>query len=82
VGALDQGKGALPQRLAEEVRDAVLRDDVLDVRLVTTPEPSASTSTMREIRPSLAVEGSAMMGLPPRERRAPRMKSTWPPNPE
>jgi len=37
---------------------------------------------MREIFPSFAVEGSAMIGLPPRERRAPRMKSTWPPKPE
>jgi hypothetical protein len=51
-------------------------------RLVTTPEPSARTSTMREILPSFAVEGSAMIGLPPRERLAPRMKSTWPPKPE
>ncbi len=37
---------------------------------------------MREISPSFAVEGSAMIGLPPREREAPRMKSTCPPKPE
>jgi hypothetical protein len=28
------------------------------------------------------VDGSAMMGFPPRLRPAPRMKSTWPPMPE
>ena len=30
----------------------------------------------------VAVDGMAMIGFPPFERAAPRMKSTWPPNPE
>ena len=37
---------------------------------------------MRETVPSLAVEGSAMMALPPCALAAPRLKSTWPPTPE
>ena len=37
---------------------------------------------MRLIVPSFAVEGSAMIGLPPLLRAAPRMKSTCPPMPE
>jgi hypothetical protein len=39
-------------------------------RVVTTPAPGFSSATMRETLPPAAVEGSAMMGLPPR--RAPR----------
>ncbi len=37
--------------------------------------------TIREMVPFFAVEGSAMMGLPPLERDAPRRKSTCPPIP-
>ena len=37
---------------------------------------------MRDTVPSLAVEGSAMMALPPRDLAAPRLKSTCPPTPE
>ena len=37
---------------------------------------------MRLTPPSLAVDGSAMIGLPPRLRAAPRTKSTCPPMPE
>ena len=37
---------------------------------------------MRESLPLLAVDGSAMIGLPPTERAAPRMKSICPPMPE
>src|ERR1035438_8831727 len=36
---------------------------------------------MRDTRPFLAVEGSAMMGLPPFERAAPRTKSSSGPGP-
>ena len=40
-------------------------------RVVTTPAPGLSAGTMRETFPPAAVEGSAMIGLPPlRERRA------------
>ena len=51
-------------------------------RVVTTPAPGFSCMTMRETLPPAAREGSAMIGLPPRERAAPRMKSIWPPMPE
>ena len=36
---------------------------------------------MREILPSAAVEGRAMIGRPSSARAAPRMKSIWPPTP-
>ena len=36
---------------------------------------------MRDTVPFFAVEGRAMIGLPPLESAAPRMKSTWPPKP-
>lgn len=51
-------------------------------RVVTTPAPGFSSGTMREILPPAAVEGRAMIGLPPRETAAPRIKSIWPPIPE
>jgi hypothetical protein len=37
---------------------------------------------MRETRPPQAVDGSAMIGLPPVDRAAACMKSIWPPMPE
>ena len=37
---------------------------------------------MRETVPPDAVEGSAMMGFPPRDSAAPRTKSICPPMPE
>ena len=84
VGALDERERPLAQRLAEQVRDPVLRDDVVHVRpaghdaraLRERVDDARDRAVLR------AVEGSAMMGLPPREREAPRMKSTWPPKPE
>ena len=39
--------------------------------LVTTPAPGLSAGTMRERVPRAAVEGSARMARPPRERAAP-----------
>ena len=45
------------------------------------PAPGFNCGTMREIWSSLAVEGRAIIGLPPRERAAPRTKSTCPPIP-
>ncbi|MNL86707.1 hypothetical protein D3C87_2155240 [compost metagenome] len=50
-------------------------------RVVTTPAPGLRKGAMRETVPLQAVEGRAMIGLPPRERAAPRMKSIWPPMP-
>ena len=44
--------------------------------------PSSRTGWIRLTVPSLAVEGKAMMALPPRLRAAPRTKSTCPPMPE
>jgi len=43
--------------------------------------PSLRCETMRLMVSFAAVEGSAMIGLPPLLRAAPRMKSTWPPMP-
>jgi hypothetical protein len=37
---------------------------------------------MQDTVPFFAVEGTTMMALPPCERLAARMKSTWPPVPE
>lgn len=48
---------------------------------VTTMPGGASVGTMRLAVPPAAVEGSAMMGRPPRLCAAPRTKSTWPPSP-
>ncbi len=44
-------------------------------------EHYALLDTDRETAPFLAVEGNAIMGLPPWERAAPRTKSTCPPKP-
>lgn len=51
-------------------------------RPVTTMPGGASVGTMRLAVPPAAVDGSAMMGRPPRLWAAPRMKSTCPPIPE
>ena len=51
-------------------------------RVVTTPAPGFSSATMRDTVPRAAVDGSAMIGLPPRDSAAPRMKSICPPMPE
>lgn len=51
-------------------------------RVVTTPAPGLSSATIREHRPPAAVEGRAMIGLPPLDSAAPRMKSICPPMPE
>jgi hypothetical protein len=48
---------------------------------VVTTAPEARVGTMRETVPRAAVEGMAMMERPPRDMRAPRMKSTCPPTP-
>ena len=50
--------------------------------LVDTWVPGDSTGTIRVMLSSLAVEGSTMKALPPRERFAPRTKSDCPPVPE
>ncbi|MNT36567.1 hypothetical protein D3C72_1726610 [compost metagenome] len=50
--------------------------------LVLTCVPGDSEGTMREMVSSLAVEGSTMKALPPRERLAARTKSDCPPVPE
>jgi len=50
-------------------------------RVVTTPAAGLSIETIRD-SPELVTDGRAMMGLPPSESAAPRMKSIWPPTPE
>ena len=50
-------------------------------RVLTTPAPSLRFGTMREM-PERVVDANAMMGLPPSESEAPRMKSICPPTPE
>jgi hypothetical protein len=78
-----QRLGPLPQRLAPEVHGAVLRDHPVHVpRMVTTPPPGVIDATTRDMRPSDAVDGSAMIGTPFGDSAAPRMKSIWPPIPE
>ena len=49
--------------------------------VVTTPAPCLRNGTIR-LSPRLVTDGSAMIGLPPGDRAAPRMKSIWPPMPE
>jgi hypothetical protein len=50
-------------------------------RVVTTPAPGLRIGTIR-VSPLLVVAGRAMIGLPPGDSEAPRMKSIWPPTPE
>ena len=80
----DERHRALPDVLAPQVGDAVLGDDVVDVAAARDDARALPRATGR-MRLTVAVlrgEGSAMMGLPPLLRAAPRMKSTWPPMPE
>ena len=51
-------------------------------RVVTTPDPGLIAVTIRESFPPAAVDGSAMIGFPPGDSAAPRMKSICPPMPE
>jgi hypothetical protein len=51
-------------------------------RVVTTPAPGFRATTIRETVPPHAVDGSAMIGLPPVDRAAACMKSICPPIPE
>ena len=75
--ALFHADGHFSSRLARHA-SPTYRIRPLDV---TTPAPGDSIGAMRDTVPSLAVEGRAMMGLPPLEFDAPRRKSTCPPIP-
>ena len=75
----------LPVRLPEWNRfyhDVVVRQ----IAYGAAPDRGRTLLELAEVRsktpPPAAVEGSAMMGLPPRESAAPRMKSICPPMPE
>jgi len=46
-----------------------------------TPAPRSSTGTIRDTVPLRAVEGRAVIGLPPLEQAAPLMRSACPPTP-
>ena len=78
----DQRHRPLAGVSAVEVGHAVLGDHVVHVAAAgDDARARLQVGTMREMAPSSAVEGRAMIGLPPLERAAPRMKSTWPPMP-
>jgi hypothetical protein len=71
---LDQRHRALADRLPEQVRDAVLGNHVVYVRVaIPTPSPVSSRGLILEA-PSSVVEARQMMALPPGEPAAPRMK--------
>lgn len=48
---------------------------------MTTPAPIFKKGTIL-LSPLAVTEGIAIIGFPPSERDAPRMKSIWPPTPE
>ena len=77
--ALDDALGGQLARLRAA---GAFRAQAMETLLVTTPPPGWSVVTMRDCFPLPAVEGRAMIGTPPFERAAPRMKSICPPMPE
>ena len=86
VGYVLQEVGLFPHMTVGDNVGVVSRLEEWDAqrtsaRVVTTPAPGFSSGTMREILPSAVRAGMAMIGQPPRERDAPRMKSVWPPKP-
>jgi hypothetical protein len=80
---VDQRLAALAQRQAVEVARAVLGDHPVDVA-AGGDHAGAGLELGGDARhrAPAAVDGSAMIGLPPRETAAPRRKSIWPPMPE
>jgi hypothetical protein len=80
----DERLAALAQREPVQVDGAVLGDDPVHVAARGDDARAGLERrvVMRETLPPAAVEGSAMIGLPPSERAAPRMKSICPPMPE
>jgi hypothetical protein len=75
---------ALAQALAVEVDRPVFGRDPVDVAAGRDDAGARGelAGTMRETLPLAAVEGRAMIALPPGESAAPRMKSICPPMPE
>ena len=80
----DQRERPLLDALAVQVGDAVLGDDVVHVaaRRDDARAGREAGHDARDLVRRCAVDGSAMIGLPPGERAAPRLKSTWPPMPQ
>ena len=83
MGDLDEGFGALPHVFPVQISHPVFGHNIMRIgsrghrsRAVLNPaEQSAKPN------PSFAVEVTAITGLPPRLRAAPRIKSSCPPNP-
>jgi hypothetical protein len=82
MGDANQGLGALAQAEPEQDSHAVFGDD--PVNMSTRGHHTSagfSDGTIRLTVPRDAVEGRAMIGLPPSDNAAPRMKSICPPMP-
>ena len=85
VGVGDRGEelSSLGERCAMQVDGAVsVTTQCTWPRVVTTPAPVLRWATIRDTLPPAAVEGRAMIGLPPRLIAEPRTKSICPPIPE
>lgn len=82
VGDGDERPCALGDAAAVELGDALLGDDRLDVATGRDDAGAGwSVAVIREIRPSAAVAGSAMIARPSSASAAPRTKFIWPPTP-
>ena len=65
--------------LGDDAGEAVAVEGTVNIDLdllLTTPAPCFRYGTILEIDSPSAVDGRAMIGLPPRDRAAPRVKST------
>ena len=72
----DQRKRPFTDRLAKQVRDAELRDHVVHIRAGDADSFSKlEPPRIRDSVPSSDTEARQMIGLPPEDRAAPRMKS-------
>ena len=79
----DEQFAPLAERSPMQVDHALFRRDPVNMSARGDDSGAGFNSgTIREIAPDFAVEGRAMIGFPPRETAAPRMKSIWPPIPE
>ena len=69
--------------LTSDKKRSVDGEEIPDIRVeIRSASHPFFTGTMREIVPFAAVEGRAMIGLPPGDSAAPWMKSICPPMPE
>ena len=80
MGDGDQRLCPLAKRLSLEIGRPIFADDDAGVVARGGHRP-VKLRNDREIAPPLAVDGQTMIDLPPSEAKAPRMKSSWPPEP-